>query len=322
MNIPQSLPVPYHPSMEIQDSTKIQAYQDCPRMYFYEYVLGWRSGRPNNHLHFGKCLHLAMEHIILHNYTADSIMQALDIFNSEYRFVFPSETDALYSPKTPDRFFSMMLEYLQKYANDPLLYEVYKTEFGGTVALDDRHKIAFKMDTVLRNRKTDRYGSLEHKSKGGNYIGDNYYYEHAMGIQVGTYTHVLNCLVPPEQVDGVTINCMCFKKTKKAEFILQRFPIMLSNAQMLIWYTTVINWIDQIEADFHRLAETRISDDIMKCFPMNGRACCDWGRTCTYLDCCQSYLNPLQHQERIPADFITEFWNPLEDENLKEILDL
>ena len=39
MNLP-ILPIPYHPSMEILDSTKIKTYQQCPRLFFYEYALG------------------------------------------------------------------------------------------------------------------------------------------------------------------------------------------------------------------------------------------------------------------------------------------
>jgi len=314
-------PIPYHPSQDVLDSTKVQAYQDCPRMFFYEYMLGWRSARPNNHLHFGKAVHIALEHIILHGYRVEAVMEALEMFNQEYRAFFPEETDVIYSPKTPGRFFDMLIQYLKTYPDDLTRYKVYKTEFGGTVSLSEKHKLAFKMDTVLIDMETGLYCSLEHKTKGGNYIGDNYYYEHMMGIQVGTYTHVLNCLVPPDQVSGVIINCLCMKKTKKPEYILQRFPIMLSNNQMYSWLENTKFWMDLIYDDRQRLEETSPGADVMKCFPMNGRNCCNWGRTCTYLELCISRNNPLQHIERMPADLEVNFWNPLE-EDLREVLTL
>jgi len=276
-----TLPVPYHPSMDVQDSTKIQCYQDCPRMYFYEYVLGWRSARPNNHLHFGKAVHLAMEHIILNGYRTESVIEALDIFNNEYRQAFPESTDTIFSPKTPGRFFDMLILYLRKYSNDLTRYKVYKTEFGGTVSLGGDYSIAFKMDTVLQDLETGLFCSLEHKTKGGNYIDANYVYEHMMNIQCGTYTHVLNCLFPPQEVSGIIINCMCFKKTKVPEYILQRFPINLSNAQMYVWMENVKNWLDLIQSDFERLSVSHSGQDILKAFPLNGRNCCNWGRTCT-----------------------------------------
>jgi len=316
-----TLPIPYHPSQDVLDSTKVQAYQSCPRMFFYEYMLGWRSARPNNHLHFGKAVHIALEHIILHGYRVEAVMEALEMFNQEYRAFFPEETDVIYSPKTPTRFFDMLIQYLKTYPDDLTRYEVYKTEFGGTVSLSPRHALAFKMDTVLIDKETGLYCSLEHKTKGGNYIGDGYYYEHMMGIQVGTYTHVLNCMVPPSKVSGVIINCLCMKKTKKPEYILQRFPIMLSNVQMYKWLENTKAWMDKIYRDVEDLEASSPSNDIMKCFVMNGRSCTNWGRTCIYLDMCTSHANPLQHIERMPTDLEVSHWNPLE-EDLREVLTL
>ena len=322
MNISSlTLPLPYHPSMDILDSTKIQNYQDCPRQFFYEYILGWRNGRPNNHLHFGKAVHLAMEHIILHGYRVDAVVEALDIFNSEYRMAFPEATDSIFTPKIPGRFFDMLLLYLRTYADDLSRYEVYKTEFGGTVHLSPSHLLAFKMDTILRDRESGLYCSLEHKTKGGNYIPDSYYQEHAMGIQCGTYTHVLNTLFPPVEVSGIIINCMCFKKTKSPDFLLQRFPIHLSNSQMYTWLENTKRWMDLIHAEFLSLSNSSDSDPIMTCFPLNGRSCTNWGRTCYYIDLCQNWLNPLQHLHQIPVDMMVEHWNPLE-EPLRETLAL
>lgn len=316
------LPIPHHPSQEVLDSTKLQGYQDCPRRFFYEYLLGWRNARPNNHLHFGKAVHLAFEHIIREGYTGDSVIKALEIFNTEYRGAFPPETDPIFTPKTPDRFFDLLIEYLKKYADDPLRYEVYKTEFGGTISLSPTHELAFKMDTILFDRETQLYTSLEHKTKGSNYISDNYPIEHEMGIQCGTYTHVLNCLFPPEEVGGVIINCLCFKKTKKPEFILQRFPIMLSNNQMNIWLENTIAWMDRIYLDLIRLSETKESADVMTAFPCNGRNCTNYNSTCPYILMCRNWANPLQHLHQMPVDCVVDLWNPLLEEGLREILTL
>ena len=322
MNISElPLPIQYHPSMDILDSTKIQCYQDCPRMFFYEYILGWRSSYPNNHLHFGKAVHIALEHIILHGYRVPVVMEALELFNNEYRSAFSESTDEIFSPKTPARFFDMLILYLKQYADDLERYKVYKTEFGGTIHLGPKHKVAFKMDTILQDQRSGKYCSLEHKTKGGNFIPASYIYEHMMGVQCGTYTHVLNCLFPPEAVSGIIINCLCFKKTKMPDYILQRFDINFSNAQMFNWMENTKHWIDMIHKDFAHLAGTTVGADRMDCFPLNGRNCCNWGRTCTYLDLCNSWNNPIQNQDRLPADMKVEFWNPLEEE-LREVLSL
>lgn len=321
MNLP-NLPIPHHPSQSILDSTKLQTYQDCPRQFFYEYLLGWRSARPNNHLVFGDAVHQAIEHILLHGYRQQSIIEAFDIFNNVYRSQFDEYTDLDCAPKTPSNFFLMMTDhYLPKYGDDLERYEVVKTEFGGTVHLSDTHILAFKMDTILRDLRDNTFGSLEHKTKGGNYIDKAYAIDHKMGIQVGTYTHVLNTLFHPSEVSCVTINCMCFKKTKTPSFILERFPIFMSNEEMYIWLETTKSWMDKLYLDLEQLSTETDSQDILKSFPCNGRACSNWGRICTFNDLCTSWPNPLQHLDHRPIDMEVNFWNPL-DKDLREVLDL
>ena len=319
--VQQNFPIPYHPSWEIQDSTKIQCYQSCPRMYFFEYVLGWRSSYPNNHLWFGACVHDSLEHIILNGYRVQSIIEAMEMFKVKYRSVFPESTDAVFMPKTPDRFFEMLILYIKEYSNDLDRYEVYKTEIGGTVPLSERHRIAFKMDTILYDRKKQKYCSLEHKTKGGNYIGDTYRYDFMLGTQVGTYTHVLNTFFPRDEVSEVIINCLCFKKTKQPGYIFARFPIPLSDPQMYVWLENTKMWLDAIEEDYLKLMNMDGSEDTMPCFKMNTRSCTNWSRVCTYHDLCTSWENPVAHKMMMPADMDISFWNPLEEE-LRETFEL
>jgi len=318
---PEDFPVSYHPTWEILDSTKIQAYQSCPRMFFYEYVLGWRPTLPSNHLIFGKAVHSAMEHLILNGYRVESVRKCMEIFNDEYRLTYPKSTDELFTPKTPVRFFDLIVQYIREYADDAKHYDVYKTEIGGTINLSPTHKMAYKMDTILFDNYTKKYCSLEHKTKGGNYISSNYPYEFMLNVQLGTYTHVLNSLFLPEDVSEVIINCLCLKKTKIPAFILKRFPIPLTNNQMANWLSNTITWMDAIEADYRCLAETTHHTPRMECFPLNGRACTNWGRVCHYHDLCTSWLNPIRHQNQLPTSMQIEFWNPLE-EDLTHRIDL
>lgn len=309
-----SYPVPFHPTWEILDSTKVQAYQDCPRMFFYEYVLGWRSDRPNNHLHFGSCLHEAMEHLKIHGYGIDAITEAVTLFNAQYREVFPADTDALFFPKTPARFLSMMMEYVKKYHDDFQKYEILHTEIAGIVPLSPQHQLHFKMDTVIKELATQTYGSLEHKSKGG-YISPGYRSEFMNAVQVGTYTHVLNCLFPRAEVKGVTINCLCFKKVKgtkagTALFELERIPVFLSNDQMQVWLTNTCIWLDLIEDNYKLLSICTPDDRVMPAFPLNGRSCTNWNRLCTYYDYCVSWPNPLKRCEAPPIGLEIDFWDP------------
>ena len=319
-----NLPVPSHPSHDIMDSTKLKEYMECPRKFFFKYILGWNSSRPSNHLVFGSAVHLAMEHLILNGYHANAVVDAMELFNSHYREQFPQETDFLYEPKTPMRFFGLLLEYIKEYATDHADFEVYKTEIGGTIPLSSNpnHVLAWKMDTILFNRHTQMYFSLEHKTKQGNSINKSYEIDFKMGPQVGTYTHVLNSLFNPMDVEGIIINCMCMKKTKQPEFILKRIPIHMNNTNMLVWLEMCKSWLDTIHLDYLALSDASDKDDVLKPFKMNPGSCSNWGATCQYCDLCQSWPNPLQHLHQMPLDMELRFWDPLVEENLKEIMKL
>ena len=331
MNIKSlSLPIPYNPAMESTDSSKIQTAQSCLRLFFFEHGLGWKSARPSNHLHFGKCAHSALEHLYKNGYSAKTVMDAFEIFNTDYRLLFPEQTDILYYPKTPATFFNLLTGYVQQYADDFSKYEVLRTEFGGTIVLDPQvldanglpfYTLTFKMDTVLRKRLNGHILSHEHKTKQGNYIDKYFEYSHLMGIQGGTYNHVLNCLYDPLLVDGIEINCLCFKKTKQPDFILKRFSLNFTQSFMWSWLNNVKSWLDFIWNEYQYLCEHKDSDDLLRAFPRNGRACTNWGRLCPFINYCLNVNNPLQSIDRLPADFKVEFWNPL-DEELTETLTL
>ena len=84
---------------DVLDSTKIKAYLECPRKFFYEYVVGWRSIEPNIHLEFGKAWHLAMEHLLVKGYEDEELVQAYTLFHNHYRKYFPEVMDDVYAPK-------------------------------------------------------------------------------------------------------------------------------------------------------------------------------------------------------------------------------
>ena len=88
------------PTWKITDPTKLNCFLSCPRMYFFEYILGWRPETPNNHLVFGTAWHAAQEYLLLHDYSVQSVMDAYNVMVREYRKVLGPETDEMFEPKT------------------------------------------------------------------------------------------------------------------------------------------------------------------------------------------------------------------------------
>ena len=166
----ENWPVPFHPSWNVVDSTKLNAVISCPRKYFYEYVLGWRPDVPSNHLVFGSSVHLALEYLLTHDYSMESVLAAHEIFLEDYRKTFGPEMDDVYFPKTPQNFFVVLSKYAQEYSRDLVENDVLYTEIAGTISVDEDVDLAFRMDSVVRDKRSGMVKSWEHKTGSSTYF--------------------------------------------------------------------------------------------------------------------------------------------------------
>ena len=246
---------------------------------------------------------MAMEHLLINGYSPDSLADAYDKLLKCYREEFPEETDELYSPKTPSRAMTALLEYADKYRHDLDELEVLYTEISGSVPIGKDLVMYFKTDSILKGKRG--YKSFEHKTKGGS-LTSLWGLQWLLSIQVGTYSHVLYCLYPEDEVDGVTINGAGFLKTK---FDLQRFPVRKTRTQMQVYLDTVAYWHSQIKSEMGILSYCKDSDDVLNAFPLNP-ASCDRYFGCPFLDYCQAWANPLRECDEPPMGFKVEFWDP------------
>lgn len=311
----------------IQDSTKIVCFMNCPRRYFYEYVLGWRPETPSNHLVFGSAWHKAMEVLAAEGYSSSSILKAHKEFLHEYRRTFPPETDELFHPKTPDNALIVLAEYAKHYAHVDKEIEVLHIEVGGKVYINPAQAIHFKMDTICNGKRG--IFSREHKTASSFYLWD---YQWPLSMQVGTYTYVLHCLYPNEKVTGVEMNGICFKKVKKAwddllngrvsknamPYDFYRFEAFRTQAQITTWLWTAQYYLDTIEANFKWLSDCTEDDAFLSAFQMNSTHCTAYNG-CPWIDFCNTWQNPLRRCESPPIGFKVEHWDPSKQETRTQL---
>lgn len=293
-----------HESWNIYDATKIQDYMDCPRSYFYKYILGWRSEEPNIHLEFGSAWHLAMEALIVNGYSNKSLSNAFDLFVEYYRQSFPEVMDARYHPKNPTMAFLGLSKYVEEYKNE--VFEPLYTEIAGSVSLTNDIQIHFKMDSILNTQ--DGIKSREHKTAGQ--LSRQWRDQWSLKMQTGVYNHVLHCLFPPEKIWGVEINGAIFS-AKDVKF--ERVPARRSISGMEAWYYNTISWIESIKKDTELLMRAWPEDNIMLPFRMNTENCTKYFG-CPFHSFCIAWANPLQRCEEVPVGFTINHWNPLEEE--------
>ena len=328
-----SYPIPFHKTWNIQDATKIKCYMECPRKYFFEYCLGWRNAGTNIHLIFGSAWHEALAHMYENGFQFEDVQKAYsEHFLPYYRQFIDEEDDEIYMPKVPHRAYLALAYYASMRKIFMRDYEVVHhngkpmVEIGGTINLTDDLEISFKMDTIVRS--SHGIVSLEHKTGSSTW---NWGLQWPLSMQIGTYHHVLNCMYPPEDVRGVTVDGTFFKKTKDnpkldakdafRHFDFMEVPVYLNASAMNQWLNTAIHWVRMIQNDFESLSECSDSDLILNAFHMNSTGCTNWSG-CQYQDLCRAWANPLQYTERPPIGFEVDFWNPLSSEQVRVKLDV
>ena len=309
-------PTPYHDTWNVLDSTKLKSFLTCPRMYFFEYVLGWRSERSNNHLIFGEGMHRALKVMLEYGigkgmgFSDDVIVAAYAAFEEYYRQHFTPDTDEIFAPKTPDRLLAGLEGYSREYPHDKDEYELIYTEVSGNAPISEDMSIFFRIDAVLRDISSGQILVLEHKSTGRSFSRtwkDQWLLDH----QPFVYTHALYSQYNPEEIKGVLINGIGFLKTK---LDYTRVPCWKTPRHMNGWLVEVNRVVGDMKREFVLLSQEDGRDDVMKSFNRNTTACTKYFG-CTYHDFCATWQNPLRHCDAPPLGYKVEYWDPREGDS-------
>jgi len=318
-----------HETWNIIDSTKMNEYMDCPRKYFFKYILGWNMASQANHLAFGTAWHVAMEAMVAGpvnvagnpQYTEEVIEKAFQAFLLEYRKEFSASTDAEVGVKTPDNAKMALQAYGKNYAGEN--FQVEHIELPGKVTIgfdtDGNEKVLhYNIDMVCDGPMG--HFCLEHKTTTKNpWQWQNQW---VLSIQVGTYVHTLKTMY--DDVFGAIINGVILRapqrvkkdgepyaNSKGTEFI--RVPIRKTDDMMLVWLAIVNQLYDSIQRETGRLVEDVMAgtDSAMQSFPMNTNSCTKYG-LCPYWDFCCAWPNPAARASEldVPIGYDKSYWNP------------
>lgn len=311
-------PLSEHPSWWVLDPSKLSTFTECPRRYFYRYVLGWDYEKPSIHLEFGSAWHLAMEH--LHRElpkreraASEIILEAHQKLTDYYRSYFGPELDESNAPKNPQRALTALIEWVTTYNGE--VFEPVYTEIAGSVPISHERVLHFRMDAILI--VDGLYRARDFKTAGT--LSRSWIDQWKISDQMFTYYHALRCLYPSAQVWGIEVDGAIFNKTKMQ---YHRVPVRPSPEMMNQWLWNVNFHVEQIYEQHWRLAEAREGDACLEAFPQHRKSCTGYFG-CPYLDFCLSWANPLQRCGEVPFGFVVKWWDPrAERETAKVIFDL
>lgn len=298
-----------HKTWNILDSSKLTTYMECPRKYFFRYLLGWSSASPNNHLVFGSSWHLAQEHLLLTDFAPQEVPEAQLKFLRYYRDHFPQSTDELFEPKTPQNAFISIQEYARKYRYESAQFTILYVELGGLVLVSETRTMAFKCDAIRQDNFSGAIQGLDHKTSQRRYSdwGDHW----TLSTQMLTYLHALHCLYGSSDELEMLVRCSFFYKRQPTDFA--EHPIRKSHEQMQAWLERTNQWIDHLEIDKLILKDEDTTDElVMQSFAQNDTACFNFGRRCEFFDYCNAWANPLTRCDEPPLGLNVEWWDPLD----------
>jgi len=302
----------YDPSWDIYDSSKLKEFEECPRKYFYKYMLGWVPETPNLHLVFGEAWHRAMEEMLKGHCSPDAIMKGYNRMNSYYRESFGLDMDAINFPKTPDNARNLLVWYAARYGSEDFV--VHYTETGGSIELPQGDKLYFRLDSILEDSRgyftmDHKTGSMDSKAWADGWILD---------IGITTYINVLYCLYPKDQVWGAVINGTFFRKgdanknfKSVDETPFRRVLVRKTLPMMEEWLLETQATIREIKFQTDLLMSYNENHPVMDCFRRRTTSCSHYG-TCGYHAFCTSWSNPLLRVDEPPVGWTINRWNPLD----------
>jgi len=316
-NTALSYPEPLKPveQWDVHDSTKANAFMTCPRRYFFEYVLGWRTNMISYHLGFGIAWHAGME-AAYRNIDKDPA-ERLALAQAAFTDSFKEELGATdqYADRAPKDYGNGMLalkEYLRKHKNESENgYKTLHTEVSGAVPISEDTSIHFKFDALMEGPHGPFV--LEHKTTGADRSAWRQQFEQA--FQISCYNYALLGIVPGDN-NGVVINGAIFRKMGNA-FV--RIPVKRTILQLEEWMYQADLLLRTISHNFQALSECTLEAGYMAAFPKNTTACTMFNMICPYFASCSNWTNPLQRCEDPPANFTVRHWDPRAIEDKEEV---
>ena len=231
-----------------------------------------------------------------------------------YQTYYKQFKDKVNRPKSPGDLILAYAHYILNYAQESSTREVLHTEVSGTVPIDEKRVLHFRIDAILK----DELGIFVQEHKTLSRIDNKWIDKWNTKTQIGTYLHALHMLFPEGQIKGLEVNGMCLYKDETPSHPKQqvvRIPINKSKELMAVWLWNTRHWCDLIDWNMERLKEAKATDDILSCFPMNGESC-DKYFGCMFQAYCNLWPNPLKHAMEPPPGFKVDWWNPADREKI------
>lgn len=278
--------------MNLNDNTMLSTFRDCPRKYFYRFILHLTSSEREMGIGalFGIAIHTALE--VFYSSNEGKREKAEDAFLQAW---VPFEGEDLTGKCTSERGIVIINEYEKHYKEDP--FKVIDTEVTLHGVLSEGSHFVFNIDAIVEWEGKEGFYVMEHKTsarKGFLSLRPN--------LQTEGYVWAVKQLMELD-VKGVIFNIINYRKGRKGEEVrdtieFSRVMTQVVEGELREWKRDVRGWLKGIKA-------CEEEDYWMK-----ATECCRRYGACSFLSLCE--VSSLEARERLKKElFVEKRWNPL-----------
>lgn len=318
---------------EFIDYSSLSTYLECPRKFYFQYILHFRSVRPSIHLVFGSAWHYGLEkayELMMEEPTTpltptDLRETSISGFNQLWTIEGEPHFDPdIVFPKNPGRAADMYDKYWKKYLNEDLEYRIIGVESPFAIDLSSIYPglpaYIGRLDLISES-PSQELKITDHKT--------------ASSINKVTSTQFQSSM----QTDGyLCAGHMYYDKIptmeysvslcQKTKIAFERFSFSKRNSALDRFLhdlcehsANILLDLQQLESESHIMEKTYSMNSFLR---KPGYACTAYFSPCPYFDICNARNNPMTWKDDPPQGYDVNEWDPTKHEEetkkkLKEI---
>jgi hypothetical protein len=300
------------------DYSSLSTYLDCPRKFFFQYILHMRSHVKSIDLVFGSAWHYGLEitYRALMNGAKLSIIDATEMSRKAFNLYwlvegaphFP-DPDIIF-PKSPGHAANMFHDYWTQFLIEDKKRDIIGVEIPFSITIDpDLPSYIGRKD--LAWLEGDQLSIIDHKT--------------TKSVSPITLPGFVSSM---QSAGYITAGKMYFDKLphmiynvalcQKSRIAFERFIVMLRDAacerfleDLAYHMRAILDELLDLDADLaeHKNHKLYNPQSFKRC---PGYACTQYFRLCPYFDICQMRNNPLLWIEKPPTGYTIDEWHPEE----------
>lgn len=309
---------PFLPGTNIQfawDSTSLDYFKRCPRLYQYKMIEGWNSTEENVHLRFGQEFHTALQNY--EKLKADGIDHDESVFHVVRELMYSVE-DWNPDHKYKNRSFLIrsVIRYLDKYKDDPAKTLILQ---NGKPAVEVSFRFELDYGPLQEYIPEDinsppykaglPYVLCGHLDRVVDFNGEIFVMDHKTTTSTPT-NYYWNQFEPNNQMTLYTLAGKIIFQTNIKGVIIDAGQILIDDTRFT--RGTTYRTPDQLEEWLQDLSAWLLkAEEYAKngYWPMNDTACDKYGG-CKFREICSK--SPSVREKFLKSDFVQEpIWNPL-----------